>query len=206
MLNSVIRIAEEKETERKRIKAKRRRKEAEKEVERKLIEVRQRRAAAEKEAQQSRLEAERENQRKAMSKELGRRITASEDARFFRSADGVVFDADTELEWVCARTWRVKTWYQVKAWIDGLAICGGGWRFPTIGELKKLRTEKSRRFPRIFDTQRDIIWTDQVHEYTLRKFNKTAYMCYKFLENKTDNAYPSAHAVLMGGLAVRTRR
>jgi hypothetical protein len=57
--------------------------------------------------------------------------------RFTRSQDGVIADRVTGLEWYINPN-RDNTWHQAKAWAETLAVAGGGWRLPTLIELKAL--------------------------------------------------------------------
>ena len=55
--------------------------------------------------------------------------------RYTKSPDGVILDSVTGLEWYINPN-RDNTWHEAKAWADGLAVAGGGWRLPTLAELK----------------------------------------------------------------------
>jgi hypothetical protein len=71
----------------------------------------------------------------------------SESARkgaFIAYASGVVRDTKTSLEWFADPDWY-KTWYEASSWVKSLAIDGGGWRMPTIEELKTLYQEQEGR-------------------------------------------------------------
>jgi hypothetical protein len=57
--------------------------------------------------------------------------------RFTQSQDGVITDNVTGLEWYINPD-RDNTWRQAKAWAESLAVAGGGWRLPTLAELKGL--------------------------------------------------------------------
>jgi hypothetical protein len=57
--------------------------------------------------------------------------------RFAVSPCGSIKDENTKLEWFVGPDRNV-TWYEAKQWIGGLEVCGGGWRMPTIGEIKSL--------------------------------------------------------------------
>jgi hypothetical protein len=57
--------------------------------------------------------------------------------RFTQSQDGVITDGVTGLEWYINPN-RDNTWHQAKAWAESLAVAGGGWRLPTLAELKGL--------------------------------------------------------------------
>jgi hypothetical protein len=58
-------------------------------------------------------------------------------ARFTKGQDGVITDRVTGLEWYINPN-RDNTWHQAKAWAESLAVAGGGWRLPSLMELKAL--------------------------------------------------------------------
>ena len=55
--------------------------------------------------------------------------------RYTKSPDGVILDSVTGLEWYINPN-RDNTWHEAKAWADSLVVAGGGWRLPTLAELK----------------------------------------------------------------------
>lgn len=57
-------------------------------------------------------------------------------------ACGVVWDTKAGLEWVAGPD-KDTDWDGAKRWVDNLTVAGGGWRMPTIDELKTLY-EKDR--------------------------------------------------------------
>ncbi len=59
----------------------------------------------------------------------------AQPGRYTKSPDGVILDSVTGLEWYINPN-RDNTWYEAKAWADGLTVAGGGWRLPTLAELK----------------------------------------------------------------------
>ena len=56
---------------------------------------------------------------------------------FFLNASGVVEDKRTGLEWVAGPDTDT-SWHGAKHWVEKLQLDGGGWRLPTIEELKEL--------------------------------------------------------------------
>jgi hypothetical protein len=70
-------------------------------------------------------------EQKAKEKEIGR------DDRFIAYSNGVVEDTKTGLEWYAGPD-KNTTWDKAKSWVQNLTIDGGGWRMPTINELKTL--------------------------------------------------------------------
>jgi hypothetical protein len=58
-------------------------------------------------------------------------------ARFTRAGNGVITDHQTGLEWYVNPNPGV-TWHVAKAWTESLTVAGGGWRLPTMAELKAI--------------------------------------------------------------------
>ncbi len=67
----------------------------------------------------------------------GQTMTATNPVqpRFTKAANGVISDHLTGLDWYVRPT-ADNNWYEAKAWVDGLTVAGGGWRMPTVPELK----------------------------------------------------------------------
>lgn len=60
------------------------------------------------------------------------------DGHFVKYQNGIVFDEKTGLEWTASLD-RDTNWNQAQAWVESLNLAGsGGWRMPTIKELKTL--------------------------------------------------------------------
>ena len=55
--------------------------------------------------------------------------------RFTKAPDGVITDSATGLDWYVGQE---NTWHQAKAWVEGLSVAGGGWRLPSVAELKAI--------------------------------------------------------------------
>jgi hypothetical protein len=49
----------------------------------------------------------------------------------------VYYDKNTNLEWVAGPD-KDTNWYEAKSWVKDLTVTGGGWRLPTVEELKTL--------------------------------------------------------------------
>jgi hypothetical protein len=62
------------------------------------------------------------------------------DGRFIAYANGIVLDTKVGLEWYVGPD-RDTNWYEAKRWVESLSVAGGGWRMPTIKELKTLYQE-----------------------------------------------------------------
>lgn len=57
--------------------------------------------------------------------------------RFTQADNGVITDSLTGLEWYVNPNPDNK-FHQAKAWAEGLTVAGGGWRLPTMAELKAI--------------------------------------------------------------------
>ena len=57
--------------------------------------------------------------------------------RFMASTEGVITDTKTNLEWFAGPRENTN-WHQAQSWVAELKAAGGGWRLPTIPELKSL--------------------------------------------------------------------
>ena len=65
------------------------------------------------------------------------RPIVARDGRYEKYDNGIVHDTVTELEWYTGPD-KSMTWYQTKDWVESLRVAGGGWRMPTIKELRAL--------------------------------------------------------------------
>ncbi|MFZ2959284.1 MAG: fibronectin type III domain-containing protein [Candidatus Ozemobacteraceae bacterium] len=78
------------------------------------------------------------------SSEVSKKPTSS---HFTRDADGVITDNSTDgLQWFKAPypsiyPSKYYTWYNAKDWAEGLAVGGGGWKMPTMKQLRPLYPE-----------------------------------------------------------------
>ncbi len=55
--------------------------------------------------------------------------------RFTKAPNGVITDSATGLDWYVGQE---NTWHQARAWAENLTVAGGGWRLPTVAELKAI--------------------------------------------------------------------
>ncbi len=61
----------------------------------------------------------------------------AQDDRFIANDNGVVKDTETGLEWYAGPD-KDTSWNEAKRWVESLNVAGGGWRMPTIKELRAL--------------------------------------------------------------------
>jgi len=57
--------------------------------------------------------------------------------RYTVTSCGAITDSRTNLEWFIGPD-RNTTWYDAQQWATGLNTCGGGWRMPTLDEIRAL--------------------------------------------------------------------
>ena len=65
----------------------------------------------------------------------GQVVDGQGQPRFTKAENGVITDSATGLDWYVGKE---NTWHQAKAWVEGLTVAGGGWRLPTVAELKAI--------------------------------------------------------------------
>jgi Protein of unknown function (DUF1566) len=64
-------------------------------------------------------------------------VDAKSQPRFTKAGNGVISDRLTGLEWYVNPNPDQK-FREAKAWVEGLTVAGGGWRLPTMAELKAI--------------------------------------------------------------------
>jgi hypothetical protein len=58
--------------------------------------------------------------------------------------NAVYYDKNTGLEWLAGPD-KATNWYDAKKWVESLtAVAGGGWRMPTMEELKTLYQKRGK--------------------------------------------------------------
>lgn len=82
--------------------------------------------------------------------------------RYSASAGGVITDNNTGLEWVVGPDKGIN-YNNAEAWVKGCGIAGGGWRMPTLVELRGLRSEGlgDRNMDSAFKTTGGYVWATQ---------------------------------------------
>jgi hypothetical protein len=85
--------------------------------------------------------------------------------RFTKANNGVITDSVTGLEWYVGPN-QDNNWHQAKAWVENLTVAGGGWRLPTVAELKGIY-QKGASFTNmdpIFQSTRVWVWSGEMHD------------------------------------------
>jgi hypothetical protein len=136
---------------------------------------------------------------KRRREEAARIARERESARYKKSNAGVILDNQTNLEWFVGPDSNT-TWDGAKSWTDRLTVDGGGWRMPTIEELRRLyqKGKGARNMDPLFVTSGWVIWScDEVTNSSARNFNFNSGNSYSGTRNGSFTAR---------GFAVRTKR
>jgi uncharacterized caspase-like protein len=122
---------------------------------RELAEERRRLASerAELEAARKRLEEEETQQQQVAS------LAPDEPS----APNTIIYDPSTGLEWFVGPD-KNTTWYEAQAWIQQLTVEGGGWRMPTIAELKSIykKGTGARNMDSVFKTTGWVVWSGEM--------------------------------------------
>ena len=86
-------------------------------------------------------------------------------------ANGIVRDTNTGLEWKVGPD-KDTTWNEAKSWVQSLDLDGGGWRMPTVDELKGLykKGKGSRNLTPLLKTTGWWVWSVETKGPLLAKF------------------------------------
>ncbi|MDD3148059.1 MAG: Ig-like domain-containing protein, partial [Candidatus Riflebacteria bacterium] len=130
-------------------------------------------------------------------------LSVTESApRFILGEDGVVTDNQTDLQWY-TQSGAIKNWYQIRDLVRGWTVAGGGWRLPTIQELKSLYPEGKYYIPG------QISWSNDVLDYGSPSNNDESYgsMAWGFdlINNNTISGYRETAYDNVGYVAVGVR-
>lgn len=121
------------------------------------------------------------------------------DSNFIAYANGVVYDKNTNLEWVGGPD-NGTNWNEAKRWVENLAVAGSGWRMPTKKELKTLykKGAGSRNMTPLLKTTGWWIWSGET-EGTSMDWAFQFYGSGEFWNSRDRTKY-------FRGFAVRTRK
>jgi len=84
------------------------------------------------------------------------------DGRFKKLGSGVVRDTQSGLDWYAGPD-KNTSWDDAKSWVANLRVDGGGWRMPTIEELKGLyrKGTGSRNMTSLLETTGWWVWSEE---------------------------------------------
>ena len=124
---------------------------------------------------------------------------APQPVRFTKAADGVITDHTTGLQWYVGLQ-PDNNWHQAKAWAGNLTVAGGGWRLPTVPELKALYQKGASRnnMDPIFQGPGAWAWSGELYD------SRAAYG-FAFYSGLV-NSHGLGYAYGRMALAVRSRR
>jgi len=80
----------------------------------------------------------------SISPEVSEPKIIARDGNFIAYDNGVVYDKKTSLEWYAGPDRNTK-WSNAKEWVESLNVAGGGWRMPTMKELRTLYKKGERK-------------------------------------------------------------
>jgi uncharacterized caspase-like protein len=91
---------------------------------------------------------------------------AGRDGAYIAYANGIVKDTKTGLEWVVGPD-RDMNRNEAKAWVESLNVGGGGWRLPTLEELKGLceKGKGTRNMTPLLKTTGWAVWPSEPFEF-----------------------------------------
>jgi hypothetical protein len=109
-------------------------------------------------------------------------VPTGRDGRYVAFGNGVVVDTKTGLEWMAGPD-RDMTWDEANAWVRSLGTDGGGWRLPTITELKSLfqRNMGHRNMTPLLKTNGWSVWSGEGKDTASRwafRFQFGSVICY----------------------------
>jgi len=106
----------------------------------------------------------------------------SEDVQYVKDNNGIVYDRKTGLEWIAGPD-KLTYWDAADRWVKKLKL-GGGWRLPTIAELKTLYKKKSgpRNMPPELKTSGWYVWSGELiqGEHAARGFDFNAGQAFSY--------------------------
>ena len=109
----------------------------------------------------------------------GQVVDGKGQPRFTRASNGVITDSVTGLDWYVSPK-QDNNWYEAKAGAENLTMDGGGWRRPTLPELKATyqKGASPANMDPLFQTTRVWVWSGQLDNAVSadRQLNLPAYL------------------------------
>ena len=89
----------------------------------------------------------------------------SQPIRFTKADNGVITDRDTGLDWYVGPN-ADNNFHEAKAWVEGLTVAGGGWRMPTVPELRGIYQKGASRvnMDPLFEPKSAWVWSGQMDD------------------------------------------
>jgi len=110
----------------------------------------------------------------SISPEVSKPKEVNRDGQYIAYKNGIVRDTKTGLEWLPGPDQNF-SWYDAKRWTKNLTISGGGWRMPTIEELKTLyeKDRGTRNMTPLLNTTGYRVWSGETKGSSARNFGFT---------------------------------
>ena len=92
-------------------------------------------------------------------------VDGKSQPRFTKADNGVITDHVSGLEWYVGPN-ADNNWHEAKAWTESLTVAGGGWRMPTVPELKGIYQKGASRvnMDPLFQPKAAWVWSGQMHD------------------------------------------
>jgi hypothetical protein len=128
------------------------------------------------------------------------------DGSFEKYTTGVIYDKNTGLEWYAGPD-RGTAWETTKAWVDNLDVDGGGWRMPTLDELKTLYKKGAgkRNLTPLFEFTGAYVWSGETRRLGDTR-SSTSDWCFQFTRGREWWFHRDVLPTYERGFAVRSRR
>ncbi|MBF0405721.1 MAG: DUF1566 domain-containing protein [Candidatus Riflebacteria bacterium] len=119
------------------------------------------------------------------------KVASSGNAQFIKNKSNVITDLKTGLQWY----WHKAdiSWSEAKVWVRGLSVDGGGWRIPSI---KELRTLHPNGYPSGFFPSSNV-WSSEFKDPS----NLWTFYIYHGYEEPLSSAYTTAEALAVRSLS-----
>ena len=92
-------------------------------------------------------------------------VDGKSQPRFTKADNGVITDSVTGLDWYVSPS-PDNTFHQAKAWVESLTVAGGGWRMPTVPELRGIYQKGASRvnMDPLFQPKAAWVWSGQMDD------------------------------------------
>jgi hypothetical protein len=133
------------------------------------------------------------------AKEQSNFLVEGVSGRFIAYNNGIIWDKKTSFEWISGPD-KDMTWDEAKSWVENLTVDGGGWRIPTIKELKTLYQEGvgPHNMTPLLKTTGGYIWSSEIKEGSS--------MAHGFLFDNIDEHWGFPSVFDKRAFAVRSRK
>ena len=119
--------------------------------------------------------------------------------RFIAFNNGVVWDKKTGLEWIAGPD-KDTNWDEANSWVASLTVDSGGWRMPTVKELKTLYQKGvgAHNMTPLLKTTGGYVWSSEIKKGSLK--------AHGFLFDNVDEHWGFPSVFDKRGFAVRSRK